>query len=100
MSDSITRANLDKRSARKMFKDEFSNEITKIRESLHRTPKDIENINETITVCVRKRPLFDYEIKKNAFDMVSCIDPFVYVHDCRMHAVFLKLFLGYEAYVY
>lgn len=87
MSDEITRANLDKRTARKMFKNEFIKEIANIREDLTRKANEEEG-NGPITVCIRVRPLFKDEIKKGAFSSVSCKDPFIYVHDCRMHAVY------------
>lgn len=86
MSDEITRANLDKRTARKMFKNEFMKEIAKIKENVNRKA-DEEGENGPITVCIRVRPLFNDEVKKGAFNSVSCKDPFIYVHDCRMHAV-------------
>lgn len=89
MADAITRANIDKRTARKMFRNHFIRGIAEIREHLKReiSGEEEEEENGSITVCVRVRPLFNDEIKKGAYNSISCQDPYIFIHDCRMHAV-------------
>lgn len=37
-----------------------------------------------ICICVRKRPISSKEIKRNDYDSVTCLNPLVIVHDCKM----------------
>lgn len=36
-----------------------------------------------ICICVRKRPISNKEIARKDFDSVTCINPYVVVHDCK-----------------
>lgn len=85
-SDEVTRANVDKRTARKLFREDFMREIKKIRTEISTPTTDDVEFGH-IDVAIRVRPLFPKEIKNGAFEMISCLDPYIMVHDCRMHAV-------------
>jgi len=42
-------------------------------------------VNEDkICICVRKRPISQKEVKRNDHDSVSCSNPLVIVHDCKL----------------
>ena len=40
--------------------------------------------NDKITICVRKRPISNKEVKKMDHDSVTCSNPIVAIHDCKM----------------
>lgn len=42
------------------------------------------NSNDKICICVRKRPISMKEIKKCDYDSVTCLNPLVTVHDCKL----------------
>ncbi len=37
-----------------------------------------------ICICVRKRPISSKEVKKSDHDSVTCVNPLVIVHDCKL----------------
>lgn len=37
-----------------------------------------------ICICVRKRPISQKEIKRHDYDSVTCLNPLVVVHDCKL----------------
>ena len=45
--------------------------------------KDHFASNIKICICVRKRPISSKEIARKDFDSVTCINPYVVVHDCK-----------------
>lgn len=45
----------------------------------HYPPGDMK-----ICICVRKRPISSKEVKRNDHDSVTCINPVVVVHDCKL----------------
>lgn len=40
--------------------------------------------DDKICICVRKRPISSKEIKKHDYDSVTCLNPVVVVHDCKL----------------
>ena len=46
-----------------------------------------------IAICVRKRPISIKEVKKNDYDAVTCINPLVVVHDCKLRVDGIAKFL-------
>jgi len=40
--------------------------------------------DDKICICVRKRPISQKEVKRNDHDSVSCSNPIVIVHDCKL----------------
>ena len=47
-------------------------------EEAHSAPGDMK-----ICICVRKRPISMKEVKRFDHDSVTCINPVVFVHDCK-----------------
>ena len=45
----------------------------------HVPPGDIK-----VNICVRKRPINRKELRKNDHDSVTCLNPKVIVHDCKL----------------
>lgn len=78
----------DKRTARKKHGDLFQQVIAHYKRNLKKQklsfPEEKEN-DKNIQVYVRKRPIFQHEIKKNEYDIITCHGgKIVVVHDCRM----------------
>jgi kinesin family protein 2/24 len=48
-------------------------------EQTHQTSEDMK-----ICICVRKRPINQKEIKRKDYDSVTCTNPVVIVHDCKL----------------
>lgn len=101
--------NLDKRTARRQYRDVFQSFISSFRQS--HISKNIDEINNhnihfdsnCIRVCIRKRPLFAYEYEDGEFDVVSCkIDSNtsdkVIIHDCRMHSDMMRRFIQHHSF--
>ena len=94
--------NLDKRTARREYREDFSRAIHFFREQVqlnrhlscfqsHEPPIEDDDEGDgvrhadQIVVNVRKRPLFVAESKNSEFDVVSCVtDQTVIVHDARL----------------
>lgn len=83
--------NMDKRTARREHRENFSSAIASYRsrrlgeEELEREGMDWET--GIIRVCVRKRPIFPDEITHFEFDVITCVNrQTVVVHDARMHS--------------
>ena len=46
------------------------------------TPKDSKD--DRICIAVRKRPVNAKEIRKSDYDSITCVNPLVIVHDCKL----------------
>ena len=54
-------------------------------DSAQMPPEESHRVNEDkICICVRKRPISQKEVKRNDHDSVSCSNPVVIVHDCKL----------------
>ncbi len=62
------------------------------------TQETTSSIDKAHKVFLRKRPLFQHEINKGEFDVITCGGSEVVVHDARMHADFDKMFLDNHRY--
>lgn len=40
--------------------------------------------DEKICICVRKRPISNKEINRHDYDSITCLNPVVVVHDCKL----------------
>ena len=40
--------------------------------------------NDKICICVRKRPISDKEVNRQDHDSITCFNPVVAVHDCKL----------------
>ena len=92
--------NLDKRSVRRIYRKNFKRhisayvlegdlekQISSFEEELAEEKESKEMVQDRgIYVYVRKRPIFDRERKTKEFDVVSCLNQFLTVHDARMEA--------------
>jgi kinesin family member 2/24 len=103
--------NMDKRTARREYKDDFCYAIDNFRRSLAlcqagglASGKDREGDvwkNGTIRVCVRKRPIFKDEIEKSEFDIVTCIgDDMIVIHDARMATDMKKQYINHHEFAF
>jgi hypothetical protein len=89
--------NMDKRTARREYKDDFAEAIKRYRlkigyslEDSHKHLVAAVRVNQTsslksIKVYVRKRPIFPHELQNSEFDVVTCFADKIIVHDARMH---------------
>lgn len=51
-----------------------------------------------ITICVRKRPISQKEIRKDDNDCVTCRNPVVVVHDCKLKVDGISKYLDNSAF--
>lgn len=47
-------------------------------------PHQLTNSDMKICICIRKRPINQKEIKKKDYDAITCSNPLVAVHDCKL----------------
>lgn len=102
---------MDKRTARREYRDDFCFAIDNFRRSLALCQaqgltggKDRDGDvwkNGTIRVCVRKRPIFKDEIEKSEFDIVTCIgDDMIVIHDARMATDMKKQYINHHEFAF
>lgn len=83
---------MDKRTARREYRDDFEKAIMNFRKGLPQAaPLQTSDVlhweSGNIRVCARKRPIFSRELKDGEFDVISCYNRNrIIVHDARMHA--------------
>ena len=104
-SESNPVRNMDKRTARREYKDDFAAAIERFR---HRTNRQINDSpgegdrnwdNGSIRVCVRKRPIFRSELKSFEFDVVTCYSgKRIIIHDARMHTDMKRQFINHHEF--
>jgi len=114
-NDKDGRRNLDKRTARLRFADAFKQDIMQNRQ---RQPFLNNGTNHSgiiggqiqdrglngVSIAVRKRPLFDYELDRGDFDVVSIDNTseksrdLTIVHNCVMHADMRRMFIKPTSY--
>lgn len=99
--------NMDKRTARREYRSEFTRAITSYRHELA-IEEDVKerqggggggtavcrNGNNNIVVCIRKRPFFQREEHDGEFDVVTCKSGLVVVHDARMHSDMKRMLMN------
>lgn len=101
--------NMDKRTARREYRDDFAAAIGRYRRRITARPpieesnsyeKEAESWDHgSIRVCVRRRPIFKEEIKGFEFDVVTCIEgKRVVIHDARMHTDMKRQFINHHAF--
>jgi kinesin family protein 2/24 len=104
---SIVGKNLDKRTARREHKENFSNAIQKFRSTVEKSSAPSEKDSEifqkwndsSIRVFARKRPIFQHEIDAGEFDVISCHgNQKITIHDCRMHADMRKQIINHHEF--
>ena len=106
-----SRRNLDKRTARLRYAHTFSSDIAKFRENAPYLNNGTNHEGETnihmrgsgksngVSIFVRKRPIFEYELDRGEFDVLSIDGSTRYdsdqviVHSAQMHADMRTMFL-------
>jgi hypothetical protein len=92
-SESNPVKNIDKRTARREYHSDFVSAIDVYRRNIG--VDDISTVQKrkslgNIMVCVRKRPMFQIDLNNSEFDVITCVNDNVIVHDTRMHADMIK----------
>lgn len=110
--------NMDKRTARREYRDDFSAAITRHRQrsgydiqmkkkQQHTTTgQTLETMvaknweHGEIRVFARKRPIFQHEIENGEFDVISCYpqDNRIIIHDARMHNDMVRQMMHHHAF--
>ena len=99
--------NLDKRTARRQYKEAFSRAIGGYRAAAlqryeeHGDHEDVlGSAARPVQVFIRKRPIFPRELKASEFDVVSCGPDgrSCTVHDARMHADMRRRFVVHHEF--
>ena len=62
-------------------------------EQPHRINEDMK-----ICICVRKRPVSVKEVRRNDYDSVTCLNPLVVVHDCKLKVDGISKYLDNQAF--
>eukprot|EP00929_Paragymnodinium_shiwhaense_P097551 TRINITY_DN59202_c0_g1_i1.p1 TRINITY_DN59202_c0_g1~~TRINITY_DN59202_c0_g1_i1.p1 ORF type:complete len:981 (-),score=143.75 TRINITY_DN59202_c0_g1_i1:63-3005(-) len=92
----------DKRELRRRHRNLFDAQLAAWREQyLHGAPSGSSGGSESsrVRVCVRKRPLFDYEVKADEFDVISVRGGTeLVVHNCLTKADLRSLFVSHMAF--
>lgn len=99
---------MDKRTARREYRSDFEAAIKNYRLRVHgarsEQPSDVEGEGQksdtcSVRVCVRKRPIFPYELKEHEFDVLTCVENRkIIVHDARMHADMKRQYLEHSEF--
>jgi hypothetical protein len=110
-SESNPVRNLDKRTARRTYRDDFKGAVKRYRTSArvadqwaYLGEEDIDG-NEwadgALRVCVRKRPIFRPEIQGKEFDVLTVMhDKLITVHDARMHADMRRQLMNHHEFIF
>jgi kinesin family protein 2/24 len=65
------------------------------------TPKELPHSAQRdmkICICVRKRPISEKEIRRQDHDSVTCVNPLVVVHDCKLKVDGISKYLDNNAF--
>jgi len=100
--DGTTRRMFDKRLLRRRHKALFEEQLVLWRS--HNLPEHtaVPSVSEAsssrVRVCVRKRPLFDYEKQADEFDVLSVRNAEIIVHNCLTKADLRSLFVSHMGF--
>ena len=95
--------NMDKRTARREYREAFIAAISRYR-SVNVSHSNDEDMSKhpwsggDIRVCVRKRPIHKRELDAFEFDVVSSSGNKVIVHDARMHIDMKRQFINHHEF--
>lgn len=98
--------NMDKRTARREYRDDFAAAIGRYRQRMNSrnidTNESVDNDtwnSGSIRVCVRRRPIFKDELKNFEFDVVTCLNgKRIVIHDARMHTDMKRQFINHHTF--
>ena len=101
--------NLDKRTARRTYRDAFRGAVKRYRTSA-RVAEQWAYLGEegekewdegALKVCVRKRPIFKPEIQGKEFDVLTVThNKLITVHDARMHADMRRQLMNHHEFIF
>ena len=101
--------NLDKRTARREYRDHFIAAIKTYRReekvkakstgAVHERRDIIWDGTQNVRVAVRKRPIFKHEVENHEFDVVTFANgQSAVIHDARMHKDMKKMFMNHHEF--
>ena len=101
-SESVVR-NVDKRSSRREHKPMFQSAIVNYRMlTFAETGQQLEVEREqeavALSVCVRKRPIFEHEQKQGEFDVATAGSRSLVLHDARLHPDMRNAFMNHNTF--
>eukprot|EP00929_Paragymnodinium_shiwhaense_P112022 TRINITY_DN80273_c0_g1_i1.p1 TRINITY_DN80273_c0_g1~~TRINITY_DN80273_c0_g1_i1.p1 ORF type:complete len:515 (-),score=86.86 TRINITY_DN80273_c0_g1_i1:310-1854(-) len=94
----------DKRFLRRAFRDKYEGHLDAWREkNLAESPNDPPKKRDglqsrRVRVCVRKRPLFEHEVREDEFDVVSCRGDEIVMHNCLTKPDLKSLYVHHHGY--
>lgn len=102
--------NLDKRTARRQYKQAFSEAVDRYRvydeaqnySEDQNSPKGNYATERPVQCFIRKRPIFPRELKSNEFDVITCSvnKRTCTIHDARMHADMCNRFMKHHEFTF
>lgn len=96
--------NVDKRTSRREHHAIFEASVARFRQAPFAAPFTQPEAGERderfMRVCVRKRPIFDHELKEHEFDVVTCLEGRVVVHDARMQADMIQMYTNHHDFIF
>jgi len=100
-NDKRTRAMYDKRTLRRMHRDEFKSSISEW-QAQHTVPGGRPRKSPACQVFVRMRPLFDKERKQGEFEAVTVTEEWgeVVVHHCLFHSDLVRMFVDHMGFCF
>jgi kinesin family protein 2/24 len=100
-AESVVR-NVDKRTARREHRDAFIGSVREFRRGFDPRPAEGDPQGDAarpIRVCVRKRPMFEWEWKKEReFDVITGGADRVVIHDARMEADMRRMYMDHHEF--
>eukprot|EP01031_Cornospumella_fuschlensis_P032897 gene32897-39783_t len=107
-ADSNPIRNMDKRTSRREYKEDFVRGINLYKQRLIPAKSKAMEIEEAcewqngdLKVFMRKRPIFPHELAAGEFDVITCVGQReVVIHDARMHADMKRQMLNHHHFVY
>jgi hypothetical protein len=95
--------NMDKRTSRREYSKEFESAIEFYRNQISSlgimSPiNDDKSTRNNIKVFARKRPIFKYELDSSEFDVVTCFNNRLTIHDARMHNDMIRMYMDHHEF--
>lgn len=98
---------MDKRTARREYKSDFSAAIESYRRRAAGAGGQVGGEvaaaaeGNSVRVCIRRRPIFKHELKDHEFDVLTCLgERRIVVHDARMHVDMKRQYLHHHEFTF
>eukprot|EP00927_Polykrikos_kofoidii_P025251 TRINITY_DN22722_c0_g1_i1.p1 TRINITY_DN22722_c0_g1~~TRINITY_DN22722_c0_g1_i1.p1 ORF type:complete len:787 (-),score=104.10 TRINITY_DN22722_c0_g1_i1:17-2377(-) len=97
--------NVDKRTSRREHRETFIAAVARFRASPFAPPEDANKhapsrYAHSVRVCIRKRPIFPHETDQLEFDVVTCLSKRIVIHDARMQADMIHMFMNHHDFTF